>query len=426
MIALPAAAVAAMKSQLFAGGAMLAIMGSAIAWGRAIPVRMYQFVKRRFVVQVDIVSTDPLFFWFSRWLDSQPQIKKSRLLTASSDRDPPRSVGAPSVHSDDEDPPPNILFAPAPGQHFFWLKGRPMMLTRERKDVPAGKRGEWGGFQETFVLRTFGRSSATLRGMLEDARDMSYDGSRRVEVYGMRYGDWRTLTDISPRQLSTVFLADGQLERIVKDLEDFLQLEEWYAERGIPWRRGHMYEGPPGTGKSSMVAALAGHLKLNLYICSINDRTMTDERLLSCLQEMRPRSILLLEDIDALVEERDVAGEATGVTFAGLLNALDGVTSKSGIITIMTTNHPEKLDPALVRKGRVDLRENFGVATYEQGQRLVRHFYRDAITDEQVNEFAVAGVGLAMSTLQGALLDNKYDPAGAIRDLFKASLEVAA
>ena len=187
-----------------------------------------------------------------------------------------------------------------------------------------------------------------------------------------------------------------------------------------------MYEGPPGTGKSSMVAALAGHLKLNLYICSINDRSMTDERLMSTLQELRPRSILLLEDIDALVQERDVAGEATGVTFAGLLNALDGVTSKSGVITIMTTNHPEKLDPALVRKGRVDLRETFGVATEEQAARLVRHFYRDAITDEQVNEFAVAGVGLAMSTLQGALLDHKYDPAGAIKSLFEVSLDVAA
>lgn len=415
---LPEAAINAMKSQLFAGGAMLAIMGSAIAWGRKIPSDIYHAIKRRFVVQVDIVGTDPLFGWFTRWLDAYPQIKRSRLITASSSYARSDRRGA-SIHegdSDEVEPPPEILFAPAPGRHFLWIKRRPVMLTRERKEAP-GKDGEYGGYFETYTLRAFGRSNAMLKQILEDARDQAHIGERRVSVYGMRYGDWRTLTNIQPRPIESVFLPDGQLERIIHDLQDFLGRERWYTERGIPWRRSHMYEGPPGTGKSSAVSALAGHLRLNLYICAVGDKNMTDERLLSSVQDMRTRSILLLEDVDAVVAGREVAGDS-GVTFAGLLNALDGVTSKPGVVTIMTTNHPERLDPALVRKGRVDLREHFGVTTAEQAARLYQHFYRQEDgAAAHLEAFTQAAVGRPMSDLQAALLDHKHAPADAVAAL---------
>lgn len=419
MFEIPEAATNAMKSQLFAGGVMLTIMGSIIAWGRMVPMKLFNFVKRRFVVQVDIVGTDPLFAWFTRWLDSHPQIKKSRLLTASiygssAGGLQPSSIGS-SSSEDGEPKPPDILFTPAPGSHFLFIRGRPVMLTRERKEAPSGRNGDWGGYQETYTIRAFGRSSAMLRAVLEEARDRAQVEQKKcADVYGFRYGEWRLLTNIRPRPMSSIFLAEGQLERVTADLEEFLRLESWYNERGIPWRRAHMYEGPPGTGKSSVVSALAGHLGLNLYICPVSDKHMTDEKLLSAVQDMRPRSILLLEDVDALVTDREVTGDS-GVTFAGLLNALDGVTSKPGVVTIMTTNHPERLDPALVRKGRVDLCEHFGVATRDQAERLYRHFYSgEPSADDYAAQFAAAGEGRAMSDLQGAMLDHKKYPLGAL------------
>lgn len=405
-----------MHTQLFAGGMLVTLAGSLIAWGRNIPTRFMAVVKRRFMVQVDIVSTDPLFGYFSRWLNDHPSTKKSKLLTASMNTDHGRSLPS---SSDDDDLPP-VYFTPAPGTHLLWVGGRPMTLTRERKEIPG--KGEYGGFQETFTIRAAGRSSGAVRKVLEDARDLSYEREKLVEVYALRYGDWRSVMSLKPRPISSIFLRDGQLERIVADLQGFLAAEPWYNERGIPWRRGHMYEGPPGTGKSSIVGALAGHLRLNLYILSINDKGMTDEKLLSAVQDIYPKSILLLEDVDAVVSGREVEGDS-GVTFAGLLNALDGVTSKPGVVTIMTTNHPERLDPALVRKGRVDLREHFGVATEQQAYRMFQHFYQGDDTAAGLAEaFAKLATGHAMATLQGAMLDNKTDPTGAMQALYETPL----
>lgn len=406
----------AMKSQLFAGGLMLTVIGSAVAWGRKLPKDLAGFLKRRFIVQVDVMSTDPLFGWTSRWLDEHPNIKRSRLITASA-RESVRAI----MNSDDEDdappPKPQIIFTPAPGRHYLWHKGRPIMLYRERKDAPLGMGGREGSgaFVETFTMRALGRNSSVLRKVLEEARDLSMEATaRKVEIYGMRYGDWRSLASVSPRPLATVFLNNGKLEALTDDLAEFLASEKWYTDRGVPWRRGHMYEGPPGNGKSSVVAAVAGHLKLHLYICAISDKQMTDEKLLAAVQDMRSRSVLLLEDVDAIVAERDIKGEG-GITFAGLLNALDGVTSKPGVITIMTTNHPEKLDPALIRKGRVDLSVHFGNATAEQARRIFLHFYEglpDAVL--VVDAFAARAVGHPMATLQAALLDNKTSPVAAV------------
>lgn len=421
MMDLTAAASEAMKTQLFAGGIMLTLIGSAIAWGRQVPAQCIGFLRRRFIVQVDILGTDPLFRWLCAYLDELPSIKKSRLITASAN-DAVRRLDNIEPHNAGADAKPAVMFTPAPGRHLIWVNGRPIVLQRERKEVTGGSGRDYGGFQETFTLRAIGRSSAMLRNLLEEARDRAHvDGVRLVDVYALRYGDWRNLANIIPRPLASVFLPGDQLPRIVRDLEGFLSSEKWYVDRGIPWRRGHMYEGPPGNGKSSVVSALAGHLKLNLYICAISDKSMTDEKLLSAVQDMRPRSILLLEDVDAIVAGRTVGDGESGVTFAGLLNALDGVTSKPGVITIMTTNHPEKLDPALVRKGRVDLTEHFGTATAAQAEQIFRHFYQGRDDADAVAAvFGFHAAGKSMATIQGVLLDHKDGPAAAVGALVGA------
>lgn len=164
---------------------------------------------------------------------------------------------------------------------------------------------------------------------------------------------------------------------------------------------------------------------MDLYLASVADKSMNDERLTRGLLEVNDRSIVLLEDVDCVVKGREVQGEG-GVTFAGLLNAIDGVASKPGVVFILTTNHPEQLDPALLRAGRVDLRERLDVATPDQAARMFAHFYggRPEL-GELAEHFGRHGAGRAMATLQGALLSHKSDPAGAVGALVIRNLEVA-
>jgi chaperone BCS1 len=88
-------------------------------------------------------------------------------------------------------------------------------------------------------------------------------------------------------------------------------------------------------------------------------------------------SIILLEDIDSIFNQRSSVGRRrrASVTFSGLLNALDGVRTQEGRILFMTTNHPENLDPALVRPGRVDLQVKLDYASFYQMEELFLRFH---------------------------------------------------
>lgn len=189
------------------------------------------------------------------------------------------------------------------------------------------------------------------------------------------WGSWSRRADLPQRDLSTVILAAGQAERLTADLQRFLAAEEDYIRLGLPWHRGYLLHGPPGTGKTSAVRALATRLGLDLWYAPLSDLEK-DASLMTLVAEVRPRSMLLLEDVDAFHAATDrETSERRQVTMSGLLNALDGVSTPHGLITVMTTNHPEALDPAVTRRGRVDIVEEFTLPDDDRIGRLFEVVY---------------------------------------------------
>jgi chaperone BCS1 len=405
-----------MDNQFMSGGLVLMFVGSVIALLRNLPGRIWSLLKRQFTVSVDILSTDSLYGWTISWLNVHPYCKRARRLSAStSDGDGEVPVASTSSGKGaSEDNKPKVLFTPAPGFHLLWVKGRPVWLTRERKE-PSEKRS-WSIFPETMTLGTFGRNGTPIRRILEEARDLAYKDENLVGIYILDYGSWYRIHEVVPRTMESVILPSGVSEALLEDLRTFFNSESWYSERGIPWRRGLLFEGIPGTGKTSIVTALAGELGLDLYICNITDKGMNDERLVSSLLNVKPHSAVLLEDIDGLVNGRDLSSD-NGVTFSGLLNALDGVASKPGIVTFMTTNHAENLDPALVRSGRVDLRQSFTHATAEQVERFYHRFYNGA--SRPTMDVASYKQSSTIADIQAILMDNRNDPLKALSVLLK-------
>ncbi|KAG5786778.1 hypothetical protein H9Q69_014148 [Fusarium xylarioides] len=175
----------------------------------------------------------------------------------------------------------------------------------------------------------------------------------------------------------------AELEKFQSGGLNFLdpQTKLWYAKRSIPYRRGYLLFGPPGTGKSSFSLSIAGELDLDIYVISIpsvNDQTLKD-----LFDGLPDRCVVLLEDIDAAgaTRSRDLRSEDSdsegdtgprkkAVTLSGLLNTLDGVASQEDRIPIMTTNHVGKLDEALIRPGRVDFKVEFRLADRETAEQL--------------------------------------------------------
>jgi chaperone BCS1 len=113
--------------------------------------------------------------------------------------------------------------------------------------------------------------------------------------------------------------------------------------------------GPPGTGKTSFTQAIAGAKNFNLCYVNLSKEDLNDESFNRMLQDAPTKSILLLEDIDVFKKREGGELYSRDLSFSGFLNALDGVRSQEGQILFMTTNHREKLDPALLRPGRTDV-----------------------------------------------------------------------
>lgn len=129
--------------------------------------------------------------------------------------------------------------------------------------------------------------------------------------------------------------------------------EEWFANRGIPFRRGYLLYGIPGTGKSTTVHALASELNLPIYILMLS-LNLDDSSLADMMRYLPSHCVLLLEDLDVAFKSRVDNGNErkeneSSVTLSGLLNAIDGLAAPEGRLLFATTNHVEKLDPALIR-----------------------------------------------------------------------------
>jgi ATPase family associated with various cellular activities (AAA) len=228
-----------------------------------------------------------------------------------------------------------------------------------------------------------------------------------------KWGDWERLDDVPARTLDSVILPAGQLDRLTEDVGRFLASEAEYRRRCIPWHRGHLYEGPPGTGKTSVARAIASHFGMDVWYLPLAD-VKKDGELLRVANRVGPRSMLLLEDVDVFhaATQRDDDG-VDKATLSGLLNALDGIGTPHGLLTVLTTNTPEVIDPAVIRPGRVDLVEHFGLAGSSEVRQLVTRWYdRGAITPGMIPALD----GISPAEVIEACKRND-DPAGAVAEL---------
>jgi len=168
-----------------------------------------------------------------------------------------------------------------------------------------------------------------------------------------KYGDWSKYSKIPSRMLSTIYMDETIKQKLKSDITTFISEESEYDKFGIPYKRTYMITGVPGSGKTSIIKALCNEFERNLCILSIN-KDFDNSTILNGFRNMRPKSFLLIEDIDCLFEKREHKDNPL-ITFSSFINLLDGVLYKHGLICFITTNHPERLDHAILRSGRMDM-----------------------------------------------------------------------
>ncbi|KND04113.1 bifunctional AAA family ATPase chaperone/translocase BCS1 [Spizellomyces punctatus DAOM BR117] len=352
--------------------------------------------RRRLLVTLEIPSKDQSYAWFLQWMSTNGARRNAHQL----------AVETSFVRRDNGSVSSHFSLVPGPGRHFFKYQGAWFQVERQRErnmiDLKSGT--PW----ETITLTTLSRDRKLLTQMLEEAKKAALAKEEGKTVVYTSYGpDWRPFGNPRKRRpIASVVLDGGIAEMIHKDVKAFLSGGKWYHDRGIPYRRGYLLYGPPGSGKTSFIQALAGELEYNICVMNLSERGMTDDRLSHLLNHAPPRSIILLEDVDAAFINRsqtDKQGYQSMVTFSGLLNALDGVTSSEERVIFMTTNHVERLDPALIRPGRVDVKLLLDNASDEQARQMFLRFFEgeEALANEFVKKLNLKLHSVSPAQLQG-------------------------
>ena len=380
-----------MQGQFAAGGLLLMAVGSLLAMLKSIPLKIWDWVVRQTTVSMTITDDSDSFDWFKWWFQKHPSAENIRSLDAYTPYDNERRV----------------FVTPGVGAHWLWHKSRPVRVLLERtENTTSYKR------RQSFHLQTFGRNQQFMRELLTQCRTSYLEQTKNKSTMNTFNKDfmWERLDSYSPRALDSVILPTEVKTDLVQDIERFRAAKIWYSHLGIPYRRGYLLHGLPGSGKTSLISGIAQHF--HLQVCPINLNSVTDTTLAQMIRKAPANALIMLEDIDCTgaSEKRFTAEKKSsledlmgGLSLSGLLNALDGAQSANGTLFFMTTNHIDRLDPALLRAGRTDVKIEFRAATLAQKTMLYKRFFPEAC-DYEADEFLTNNPATTVAEFQGLLL----------------------
>ena len=212
----------------------------------------------------------------------------------------------------DEDEQPPLQYVPEVGTYNFWWKCYRFTLTRQpnvRQEYDAKGKLQWvqtsNAGIELSCLSLFG-GAGPIKRFLKFVQDIPRK-ERTTTIFRPAGQAWDAGITRPSRTLNAVTLDASVKESLVKDIETYLTpaTKRYYANRGIPWRRGFLFYGHPGCGKTSFTNALAGHFKLNVYMLSLSNKAFTDRMLEQLFEQLPAKCIVLLEDIDSAGIKRE-------------------------------------------------------------------------------------------------------------------------
>ncbi|TFK44041.1 hypothetical protein BDQ12DRAFT_594079 [Crucibulum laeve] len=381
-----------------------------------------------FFLTAHFSEEDTPYDWLMLWLSRRPEWQRSREFETTTRTSGPGGDEKSEwdIEEEEEDrgwgdddgegrPKTRVVFQPTfDTTHTIYYRGHWLRVRRGRNQ---------DGY-EVLSISVVARSNTILKQLvLQAKKEYEAEAIHRIQIYfADAHGSWRWTDSRHKRPMASIVLNPGVKEMLLDDTRDFLKSEKWYADRGIPFRRGYLLHGVPGSGKSSLIHALAGQLQLDIYVVSLSASWISDSTLTTLMGRVPARCVVLLEDLDAAFtrsvtrddnqedgdekkkegegdnnnhnnnssggmgrrRRRDQLSDVNTLSLSGLLNALDGVAAAEGRLLFATTNHLERLDPALSRPGRMDVWVEFRNASKWQAEALFRNFFPSEEDEEEL------------------------------------------
>lgn len=311
---------------------------------RNVPEQLFKKVMSDIIYSVKIYQHDELFDIMEEWFFDNYETKY-RDVEASIRVGESPTPGQPASRS--------VIFKQEQNVFIARYKGKKIMVSKgkEKLDKATSLRDV---FYRHYTIKGY-RAKDEINEMIKTIAENHYnkkDQNRVIVFCNTGYGDWCKMNDNRIKPMEKIVLPVEQKNDILSDIDEFISSFDWYVDRAIAYKRAYCFHGLPGNGKTSIALAMANYMKKDVYIINLNSFE-NDSYLLRAFNTMPSGSIILIEDIDRAFDGRDNVNN-NKVSFSILLNCLDGALSKEGVVSIITTNHIDKLDPALIRAGRTD------------------------------------------------------------------------
>ncbi|KZV47919.1 hypothetical protein F511_33650 [Dorcoceras hygrometricum] len=329
--------------------------------------------------EFDGLESNEIFEAAGTYLGSRASPNTRRLKVSKPEKEKSLNI---TVESDEE------VIDSYRGEKFKWVWICRKTETKDfynPRDRNSTMKSEIRSFELTFHRKNKHLAIESYLPHILNEADKKKQEKKTIKIFTVDYENmyninemWTSVNLDHPATFETLAMDSDQKETIMNDLQRFVNRREYYRKVGKAWKRGYLLYGPPGTGKSSLIAAMANYLKFDVYDLELTDLTRNSE--------LRR---LLLETSSSSREEE----ASCRVTLSGLLNFVDGLWSSCGDerLIIFTTNHVEKLDPALLRPGRMDVHINMSYCTPSGFKLLARNYLgiQDHVLFKKIEDLVV-------------------------------------
>lgn len=389
------------SNPVFSGMVSAGLLGAVAFQLRALPGYLWKLFAMQFLLVLKVHHDERSYRQLSYWLGKHTDGKKARRVQLNHIWD---------TANEKE----HVMVTPGAGWHRVREDGRTYWVHRDVKE-PGPDAGMMAHRTETLTLYTFGRDPEVFKGLVDKITSI-FEDKDSIPIYtAASNGGYVLAGRRTKRDLSTIDIPQEIKTMILRRIDEFMASRERYAAMAIPWRLGILLEGIPGSGKSSLIAAIASYLERPIYL--MNPAVFDKDSNVQDALTGAGSGVVTIEDADsipALLKRRaddaghlEVEGQSEagkGLTLSGFLNAIDGVASHEGRILILTSNHADALDPALLRPGRINLRINLGeIAAPEIVSMFARLNPGRTITEAQAQPW----VGLSPAAVQDRLLEGR-------------------
>lgn len=371
---------------------------------RNVPSAIFKKVFKQLTTELTINNNDKIYYQFLEWISKN----KTNFFVRDY-----------NINNSDKWGDGDAKLSIGYGKIWFTFKRRVIFMERSKDQANQSQH-----VKETVTITLFGRKSELFRDLFKLIQnENSKEKDKYIKIYKWKDDFWNSTENQLKRSLDTVIISKDCKKSILNHVDTFFKDKNWCLKNGIPWRTGILLQGPPGTGKTSLIKGLCSHYNKDLYILDL--ARVTDEKLQEALTSIPENSIVAIEDIDCAGIKKRAAGnkseakfgegkELSFLSLSGVLNALDGVSSGEGRIVIATTNFPEKLDEALTRDGRFDLKVDIGNLTQETFKEYMVRFYPKLNLDD----WEILP-NIAPSKLQTLVIKNKTNPKEILKSIAK-------